>query len=63
MVVAPHRNGQVSYIFMPQMLQELKFSVGSLGQHRGAERLHDFLDSNGLAGKLIFGGAVILIRQ
>jgi hypothetical protein len=38
---------------MPQVLQELQFAVGTLGQDRCAERLHDLLDGNGLVCELI----------
>jgi hypothetical protein len=40
---------------MFQMLQQLQFSVCSLGQDRRAEGLHDLLDGYTLAGKLVFG--------
>jgi len=40
-------------ILMPQVLQQLQFTVGTLGQDRCAERLHDLLDSNGLVCELI----------
>jgi hypothetical protein len=35
------------------VLQELQLAVGTLGQDRCAERLHDLLDSNGLVCELI----------
>ena len=41
---------------MPEVLQELQFSVCALGQDRGAERLHDLLDRHGLAGELVLRG-------
>jgi len=47
-----------TYILMLQMLQKLQFSVCSLGQNRRAERLHNLLYSDILAGELIFGRAV-----
>ena len=40
-------------ILMSQVLQELQLAVGTLGQNRCAERLHDLLDSNGLACELV----------
>lgn len=43
---------------MLQVFEQLQFSVGSLGEHRGAERLHDLLDGDILAGELVSGGAV-----
>ena len=43
---------------MPKMLQELKLSVGSLGEDRSAEGFHDFLDGHGLPGKLVLGGTI-----
>ena len=39
---------------MPQMLEQLQLSIGTLGQDRRAERFHDLLDGNILAGELIF---------
>lgn len=47
----------IAYILVPQMLEELKLPVCALGEDRCAERLHDFLDSHGLAGELILCGA------
>lgn len=44
-------------ILMLQVLQKLQFPVCPLGQDRGAEGLHNLLDSNILARQLIFGGA------
>jgi hypothetical protein len=38
---------------MLNMLQELQFAIGSLGEHGGAEGLHDLLDRNGGARELI----------
>lgn len=42
-----------THILVPQMLQELQFSVCALRQNRSAEGLHDLLDGNGLAGELV----------
>jgi hypothetical protein len=42
---------------MPEMFEELELSIGPLRQYRCAEWLHNFLDSHGLAGKMIFGRA------
>jgi hypothetical protein len=42
------------------MFEELQLTVGSLGENWCAEGLHDFLYGNGLAGKLIFGRAVVV---
>lgn len=44
-------------VLVPQMLKQLQLSVCSLGQDRGAERLHDLLDGHILSSELIFGGA------
>jgi hypothetical protein len=44
-------------ILVLQMLEQLQLSISSLGEHRGAERLHDLFDGNILVGELIFGGA------
>jgi hypothetical protein len=40
-------------VFVAEMLEKLQLPVGSLGQNRGAERLHDFLDRNRLRCQLI----------
>lgn len=40
------------------MLQKLQFTVCSLRQHGRAERLHDLLDSHGLASELVLGRTV-----
>jgi hypothetical protein len=45
-----------AYVFVPQMLEQLELAEGALGQHWGAERLHDLLDGHGLACDLILGG-------
>ena len=45
-------------ILVPQVLEQLQLSVRSLGQNRGAERLHDLLDGDILSSELIFGGAI-----
>lgn len=41
----------------PEMLQQLHFSQGTLGQDLLAEHIGDLLDSNALAGLAIGGGA------
>jgi hypothetical protein len=46
-----------TYIFMLEMLQELQFSVCSLGQDRSAEGLHYLFNGNILTRKQIFGRA------
>jgi hypothetical protein len=46
-----------THILMPEMLQKLQLAVGALGEDGCAERLHDLLDSNGLACELILGRA------
>ena len=46
-------------IFVLEMFEKFQFSVGPLGEYRGAERFHDLLDRDRLAGELIFGRAVI----
>ena len=46
-----------TYILMLQVLQKLQFSVCSLRQDGGTERLHDLLNRNILASQLILGGA------
>lgn len=45
--------GPISYIFMPQMLKKLQFSVCPLGQDRSAEGFHDLLDRHSLVRELI----------
>lgn len=47
----------VAHILMTQMLQKLQLSVGSFGQDRSGEGLHDLLHGDGLLSQLIFGGA------
>jgi hypothetical protein len=42
------------------MLQKLQLSVCALGQDRGAEGLHNLLDSHGLASELVLGRAAPL---
>lgn len=41
---------------MLEVLQELQLAIGTFGEHRGAEWLHDLLDRHGCARQLIFGG-------
>lgn len=43
-------------VLVSQVLEQLQFTVGPLGQDGGAERLHDLFDGNILAGELISGG-------
>lgn len=38
---------------MLEMLEQLQLSVCPLGEHGGAERLHDLLDSDILVGELV----------
>lgn len=45
-------------VLVPQVLEQLQLSVCSLGQDRGAERLHDLLDGDILSSELIFGRAI-----
>ncbi len=45
-------------IFVPQMFQQLQLPVGPLSQDGSAERLHDLLDGDTLAGELVLGRAV-----
>ena len=40
---------------MPQVLEQLQFSVCALRQDGGAEGLHNLLYRHGLAGELILG--------
>ena len=42
-----------AHILVPQVLQQLEFSVGSFRQDRGTDWLHDLLDGHGLVGELI----------
>ena len=44
------------------MLEQLQFTVSSLGKHGSAEGLHDLLDGHGLVGELIFGRTVDGVR-
>lgn len=43
---------------MSEMLEQLQLSVGTLGQDRGAEGLHDLLDRDRLAGQLVSRRAI-----
>ena len=43
---------------MTEVLEQFQLSVGTLGEHWGAERFHDFLDCDGLTSELVFGRAV-----
>lgn len=45
-------------IFVLEMLEQLQLAVCPLGEHRRAERLHDLLDGDILAGELVLGRAV-----
>jgi hypothetical protein len=44
-------------ILVPQVFKQLQLAICALGQNWCAEGLHDFLDSNGLTGKLVLGRA------
>lgn len=44
-------------VFVAQVLEQLELAVCALGEHRGGERLHDFLDGDGLARVGVGGGA------
>jgi len=46
-----------THVLVAEVLQKLKLTVGSLGQDRCTERLHDLLDGHGLPSQLILGGA------
>lgn len=48
----------VAHVFVLQVLEQLELTVRALGEHRSAEGLHDLLDGDILAGKLISGGTV-----
>lgn len=47
------RLAEKAYILVSEMLEQLQLSVGTLGEDRGAEGLHDLLDRDGLAGQLV----------
>lgn len=49
------------HVLMPEMLQELKFSVGTFRENRSAKRLHDLLNRHGLTCKLILCGTSSII--
>lgn len=38
---------------MPQVLEQLQLSIGSLGQNWCAEGFHDLLDGDALVGELV----------
>lgn len=46
-------------VFMLEVFEQLELSVGTFGQNRSAERLHDFLDSDILVRELIAGRAIV----
>lgn len=48
----------VAHVFVLEVLEQLELTVCALGEHRSAEGLHDLLDGDILAGKLISGGTV-----
>lgn len=52
------KEGKKTDVLMAEMLKQLQLPVGSLGQHRGAKRLHDFLDCDWLRCQLILRRAV-----
>lgn len=45
-----------THVFMPQMLQQLQFSVSPFAQDRGREGLHDLLDGDSGTAQLVLGG-------
>ena len=47
------RRKRETHVFMAQVLEQLELSVSPFRQNRCAERLHDLLDSDGLASQLI----------
>jgi len=54
----PRVSEKRTHILMLQMLQQLQFSVCSLGQDGCAERLHDLLDCDILSRETIFSRAM-----
>jgi hypothetical protein len=48
----------VAHVFVLEVLEQLELTVCALGEHWSAEGLHDLLDGDILAGKLISGGTV-----
>lgn len=51
------RQGSMTDILVPQMLEQLQLSIRALAQHRRAKGFHDLLDCDGLVGEVVFGGA------
>lgn len=47
-----------TYVLVSQVLEQFQFAVGSLGEDRCAERLHNLLHRDGLVGELILGRTV-----
>lgn len=45
-------------VLVLQVLEQLQLAICPLGEHRGAEGLHDFLDGDILVRELVLGGAV-----
>lgn len=54
--------GDSTYILVLEMLQQLQLSVGSLGQNRCAERLHDLFDCDIGTSEVVFGRATQTAR-
>jgi hypothetical protein len=54
------RSNEGRYIFVLKMLQKLQFAISPFRKHRGAERLHDLLDGDGLASELVLCRADIM---
>ena len=52
-----------SYVLVPQVLEQLQLAVGALRKNGGAEGLHDLLDGDRSAGKLVLGGAAVSVCQ
>lgn len=47
-----------AHVLMLKVLEQLELTICTLGEHRGAEGLHDLLDGDILVGELISGGTV-----
>lgn len=52
------RDGCGTYVLVSEVLEQLEFSIGALGEDGRGKRLHNLLYRDGLTSELVFGGAV-----
>ena len=46
-----------THVLMLDVLEQLEFTIGALGEDGRRKGLHDLLDRSAGAGELVFGGA------